>query len=283
MFEPSYALAVFFATSCGVTISFAQASIAVKPATIWYSEQFEIHSKSAGRDYLIQVAKPVKPQSEKLPAIYLLDGSMMTGYGYFGDTTPAYVVAIGYPTEHFDQWLSLRNHDLVHVRLPDDVKVAAGSGGGAQFEKFLRDELRPLIESRYPIDPQRTVLAGHSFGGLFALHVLLNNPDAFRDYLICSPAVWAEPQLLQKASSFHTTTPRHIFIGVGSKEEEQFGEGLRMVKNAQELADRLKDHVSGTEVSFTDFEGQTHGTVIAGCLSQGLQIMLPTPPIPTDH
>jgi predicted alpha/beta superfamily hydrolase len=48
-----------------------------------------------------------------------------------------------------------------------------------------------------------------------------------------------------------------------------------MVKNAQELAARLKDHASSAEVSFTDFEGQTHGTAIPECLSHGLQFILP--------
>ena len=70
------------------------------------------------------------------PVIYLLDGNALFGEvadmvitnGYFGDTAPAYVVGIGYPNEAFSQWLSLRNHDLVHVHVPDDVVVAKGSG-----------------------------------------------------------------------------------------------------------------------------------------------------------
>ena len=274
-----------------VRTCFAQVAIAVKPATVWYSEQFTVHSKSLERDFLIQVARPSKSLAGKVPAIYLLDGNslfgevadMVTSYGYFGDTAPAYVVGIGYPGQDFSQWLSLRNRDLLHVHLPDDVKVAAGSGDGAKFQKFLQQELRPMIERRYPIDPHRSILAGHSFGGLFTLHVLLNNPEAFNDYLICSPAIWAEPQLLQKASAFHAPEPLKVFIGIGSKEEEQFGEGSRMVKNAQELAARLRDHASGAEVSFTDFEDQTHGTVIAGCLSEGFRIMLPAPPATASH
>jgi hypothetical protein len=186
---------------------------------------FTVHSKSLERDFLIQVARPSKPLAGKVPAIYLLDGNslfgevadMVTSYGYFGDTAPAYVVGIGYPGPDFSQWLSLRNRDLLHVHLPDAVKVAAGSGDGAKFQKFLQQELRPMIERRYPIDPHRSILAGHSFGGLFTLHLLLNNPEAFNDYLICSPAIWAEPQLLQKASAFHTPEPLKVFIGIGQR------------------------------------------------------------------
>ena len=188
-----------------------------------------------------------------------------------------------YPGDELSQWLTLRNHDLVHVHIPDNVTVAAGSGEGAKFEKFLLEELRPLIERRYPVDAHRSIIAGHSFGGLFALHVVLNNPAAFDDYVICSPSIWAEPQLLEKASAFHTSLPLKAAIGIGSKEEQQFGEGMRMVKNAKDLAARLADHASGVEVKFNEFEGQTHGTAIPECLSTGLQFMLPISPTSPSH
>jgi predicted alpha/beta superfamily hydrolase len=279
----AFALAVASAAFCGVSTSLAQQATAQKPATIWYTDEFTVHSKTVGRDFLIQIARPVKPQVGKVPAIYLLDGNslfgeaadMVTSYGYFGDTAPAYVVGIGYPAADYGEWLSQRNHDLVHVRVPASIEVAKGSGDGAQFQKFVQEELRPLIASRYAVDDRRAILAGHSFGGLFALHVFLHDSSAFSGYIICSPAIWAEPQLLEKASALHTADPLRVFISVGSREEAQFGDKLGMVKNAQALAARLKDHASGADVSFTDFDGQTHGTSIPECLSNGIQFMLP--------
>jgi predicted alpha/beta superfamily hydrolase len=287
----SLTLTAVIATFGGAATGFAQAVGVAKSATIWYSEQFKVHSKIVGRDFLIQIARPVRPLVGKAPVIYLLDGNALFGEvadmvitnGYFGDTAPAYVVGIGYPNEAFSQWLSLRNHDLVHVHVPDDVVVAKGSGEGAKFQKFLLEELRPLIERRYPVDAHRATLAGHSFGGLFALHLLLNTPGAFDDYLICSPAIWAETQSLEQATDFHTAVPLKVFIGIGSKEEEQFGEGWRMVKNAKDLAVRLGDHASGVEVKFNEFDGQTHGTAIPECLSRGLQFVLSTPQAAAAH
>jgi predicted alpha/beta superfamily hydrolase len=286
----SFPLAAIVAIFVGPLTCFAQESTASKPATIWYSEQFTLHSNAVGRDFLIQVARPVKPQTGKVPVVYVLDGNtlfgevadMVTSFGYFGDTAPAYVVGIGYPTEEFGEWLSLRNHDLVHAHIPDNIKLAAGSGEGAKFEKFLLEELRPLIEHRYPVDAHRSMLAGHSFGGLFTLHVLLADPGAFAGYLICSPSIWAEPQLLEQASAFHALAPLKVFIGVGSKEEMQFGEGLRMVKNSEDLAARLRSHASSADVNFIEFEGQTHGTVIPAFFSQALQFVLP-PPAAAGH
>ncbi len=293
MMKPSFSLALAAVLTAfgGASFSLAQAAVATKPATIWYSEQFTVHSKNVGRDFLIQVARPVRPVVGKAPVVYVLDGNALFGEvadmvisnGYFGDTAPAYVVGIGYPSGELTQWLSLRNHDLLHVHLPDNVTMAAGSGGGAKFEKFLLEELRPLIEQRYAVDAHRSIVAGHSFGGLFALHLLLNDPTAFDDYLICSPAIWAEPQLLESASAFHTVSPLKVAVGVGSKEEEQFGEDMRMVKNAKDLATRLGDHASGVEVKFNAYEGQSHGTVIPECLSSGLQFLLPASATAASH
>jgi len=160
-----YTAVVVLSAGLGPNSAFAQDATDTKPATIWYSEQFIFHSKSLERDFLIQVAKPLKPQTSKVSVIYVLDGnslfpavaSMMQGYGGFGHSAPAYVVGIGYPDQTLEQWFSLRTHDLLSGPVPDSVKevpdsfkAAAASGNGAGFAKFLLQELRPMIERRYP-------------------------------------------------------------------------------------------------------------------------------------
>lgn len=272
--------------------TYAQSANTAKPATIWYTEQFTMHSKYAGRDFLIQIAKPVR-SAGKEPVVYVLDGNPLFGEiadiaiddASDGDIAPAYIVGIGYPTEDFNQWLTLRNRDLLHEHVPEELRANAakvgagfeGGGGGYQFQAFILKELRPLIERRYEANPHRTILAGHSFGGVFTLHVLLNDPSAFDSYIICSPSIWAEPGLLGNASTFHSA-PHRVFIGVGSKEEAQFGENLRMVDNAKALVDRLRDHASNIDLRFEQFEGESHVTTIPECFSDGLQFVLPPAP-----
>ncbi len=55
----------------------AQTATITKPATLWYTEEFTVHSKIVGRDFLIQFAKPVKSQEAKVPVIYALDGNTL--------------------------------------------------------------------------------------------------------------------------------------------------------------------------------------------------------------
>ena len=292
-----YTAVVVLSAGFGPNSAFAQDATDTKPATIWYSEQFIFHSKSLERDFLIQVAKPLKPQTSKVSVIYVLDGnslfpavaSMMQGYGGFGHSAPAYVVGIGYPDQTLEQWFSLRTHDLLSGPVPDSVKevpdsfkAAAASGNGAGFAKFLLQELRPMIERRYPVDPHQSILAGHSLGASFASHVLLHESGAFDDYLLCSPSIWTEPQLLDKASTFHAASPLKVFIGAGTKEDEDFVEG-HMLPNAHVLVARLRNHASAVDVSLVEFEGKNHGTALPDCISQGIRTLLPSPPAASSH
>src|SRR5262249_27581019 len=135
----------------------------VKAATIIASEQFVLHSKAVDQDYLIQVAKPfaLGPSDPTLPfpVVYITDGANPFGpaassartFPLEGLAQSDYVVAIGYPTENPLEIGALRQRDLVHTAV--DPSVLKTPLGGKAFEAFLLEELRPLIESRYPVDP----------------------------------------------------------------------------------------------------------------------------------
>ena len=51
-----------------------RADPALPGAQIWSTEQFVMRSDIVGRDFLIQVGKPLLPQTVKAPAVYVLDG-----------------------------------------------------------------------------------------------------------------------------------------------------------------------------------------------------------------
>ena len=252
----------------------------VERATIGLSEQFVMHSEHVGDDFLIQIAAPmfVRPPNPdaRFPVIYVTDGSSMfglvssisRGLPLEGLSEYAYVVAIGYPTDEFMELGALRSRDLVHAKTAD-VGMPFKIGGGAAFEAFLLQELRPLIEERYPVDPERSVLAGHSLGGLFAAAVLKNDPGAFAAYLIGSPSMQFDPMLADHVRAVADEGGgRRVFIGVGALEGE-------MIPRATALEDALTASGSTFDVRRVTFENETHVSVMAALITHGLQHVLP--------
>ncbi|MEN8721053.1 MAG: S-formylglutathione hydrolase [Oceanococcaceae bacterium] len=102
--------------------------------------------------------------------------------------------------------------------VPDDPEGAWDFGLGAgfyvdatqspwathyQMQRYIRDELRALVEAEFPVDPTRAGIFGHSMGGHGALTLGLKNPDIWRSISafapICAPlhCPWGEKALGQ--------------------------------------------------------------------------------------
>jgi predicted alpha/beta superfamily hydrolase len=231
------------------------------------ARQFVVHSTLVGRDYVVVVSPPPifgswvsadlkaagsKQLEQKLPAIYALDA----GYGIAGPMaqmmagvatmSPAYVVSVGYR----EGQTNFQRTDLLHHSVTEGA-VTYG-GGGAKFQSFLTEELRPFVEARYPLDPTRAILYGHSFGGLFAANVLADSPDSFDGYVIGSPSVWIDPQVLAKVAGAAKGNGHRIFVAVGEKED------LKMLDGASQLAATLTAAPSSFKVEKRVFAGESH-------------------------
>jgi predicted alpha/beta superfamily hydrolase len=250
------------------------------PATVPLAEQFVMHSSGAKRDFLIQVSLPTQLRpGEKAAALYVLDGN--AGFGLMTDSVrilhpgavaTTYVVAIGYqdPVESGD----LRDVDLAHVK--GTIRGLKLGGGGAAFEAFILKELRPFIEARYPIDPSKSVLMGHSLGGLFATTVLANRPDAFSGYLISSPSLQFDPELLDRVKSVAShASGQRVYVSVGSEE------GRVAIPAADALHAALTTQGSKLETRYCKVPGYYHMSVTLTLASVALPFLLPPPPAPT--
>jgi len=231
------------------------------------ARQFLVHSALVARDFVVVVSRPPifgswvsadlkaassKQLNQKLPAIYALDagygvaGPMAQMMAGVGTMTPAYVVSIGYG----EGQANFHQTDLLH-RSVTEGGVTFG-GGGARFQAFLTEELRPFLEAKYPLDPNKAILFGHSFGGLFAAHVLADSPEAFDGYLIGSPSVWIDPQVLAKLASAAKGNGHRVFVAVGEQEEP------RMLDGASQLAAILIAAPSNFKVERKVFAGEGH-------------------------
>jgi predicted alpha/beta superfamily hydrolase len=82
-----------------------------------------------------------------------------------------------------------RTHDLTPPATGATAKQFPTAGGADAFASFILDEALPMVRAKYRVLPA-TVLAGHSFGGLFAVHVAATRPGAFAGIIAMSPSLW---------------------------------------------------------------------------------------------
>jgi predicted alpha/beta superfamily hydrolase len=266
---------------------------AASPALLLGAVQFDVTSKITQRTYRIYVAGASAPPSKGgYPVIYVVDAgasfataASQAGLGRFEGKRPALVVGITYPDAR--STLTLRNRDLtpsepVRASRAQMEKtfgtVKPGDFGGADdFHRFMMEELRPLIARMYEVDARDQSIMGYSFGGLFALHVLFEHPNAYRSFVAGSPSIWwNDCELLKDEASFASAvragraSPR---ILITSDEWEQpKGDPDRMVDNARELATRLEEikGPAGYDVRYVLFPSETHVTGIPASTSRGV-------------
>jgi predicted alpha/beta superfamily hydrolase len=93
--------------------------------------------------------------------------------------------------------------------------VTSKTGGGANFLRFLRNELIPHIDSTYRTDPYR-LLVGHSLGGITAVQALYTMPETFNGYIAIDPSMWWDERVLVRQAREFFAKPslpnRSLFV-----------------------------------------------------------------------
>ncbi len=252
------------------------------------ASQIDLTSR-LGRNYRIFVAVPsVPPPPGGFPVLYLLDGNasfatamdaaavQMRRPGGSG-LSPGIVVGIGYPREApFD--MERRSFD--YLASGTSTNPAFKFGGAAQFADFIETELKPMIESTWPVDRTRQALFGHSFGGLFVLWSLFTRPEAFQAHIAASPSIWWDSRaILKNADAYEQrkqvpSAKARLLITVGGLERDiPFPGGkLDMVADAEALATRLRAKAEGAvDVSYAAIADESHMSVIPSAISRGVR------------
>ena len=98
-------------------------------------------------------------------------------------------------------------------------------GGKAdEYGKFLIQELKPMIDSRYRTEQkaESTAIMGSSLGGLVALHLAFNNPNVFGVCGAISPSIWwASRDILDKIAALpEGQGPSRVWLDMGTKEAQ---------------------------------------------------------------
>jgi predicted alpha/beta superfamily hydrolase len=242
--------------------------------------------------------------------LYLADAN-----GFFGGTVdlvrslqlarhlpPILVVGIGYPVGVLAETRDRRTRDLTPTAdegfaalFPDQAEMG---GAGATLD-FIRRELMPWVHDRYEVDPADATFFGHSFGGLFGLSVLFDEPGTFRRYIIGSPSLWWDRRTTLASegryAEGHDDLPATVFFGIGA-DETQDGrerEAVNLPEDERRAAtawyidmvddmNRLVDQLAGRGYPSLRwqrevFPGEFHVTVPLLTLSRGLRFVYDAP------
>lgn len=190
-----FLLATAIPTSAGEVIS----------ETIEWGRSWTLESKILGEERTILVSTPDTYENgdAHYPVLYLTDAR---GAFKHASATADFLARTGRMPEMIVVGVTNtdRNRDLTPTRAtmtrPDGSQARFPNSGGAdKFLEFFSTELMPFVESTYRTQPFE-ILAGHSLGGLFATHTLLTRPELFGAYIVVSPALpWDNELMLRKA------------------------------------------------------------------------------------
>lgn len=167
---------------------------------------------------------------QKYPVVYLLDGS---GHFYSvagmihqlssinGNTICPKMIVVAIPNTNRTRDLTPTKGDPDHPYV--DEGMLKVSGGGERFISFLRQELIPHIESKYPTAPFR-MLIGHSFGGLTVMNAFHKHSDLFNAYVAIDPSMWWGKQQLLEEIKNSTIDAKYkgkcLYVGIANTMEE---------------------------------------------------------------
>jgi predicted alpha/beta superfamily hydrolase len=215
-------------------------------------------------------------QTQKYPVIYLLDGekhfNVTTGIvqslsrGYYPLIPECIIVAIKNTN---------RSRDLTPT---NDSTLSYETGGANQFASFINKELIPEINRSYRTLDYK-ILIGHSFGGLFSLNILFNNPSNFNAYITIDPSLWWDNNLLVNNLEKNIQTTDYkgsiLFfanansIGKQKVPNKQHDNHFKAKKRTLEILSNTTPKKLNYSIKY--YEDEDHGSVVLPSIIDGLR------------
>lgn len=214
----------------------------------------------------IQVVLPqkYKPGSnEKYDVLYVLDGdwntktvndieSFIENESYMPPTIIVGILNVD------------RDRDLTPTHVADNKT----SGGAGKFLAFLKNELIPYIDKTYPSNTDNSIF-GHSFGGLFVVYALLNEPRLFKSYIAADPSFWWDNGYMNKVAVEKLPSLAHLnkTLYISGREGEAF-KGMGIVSIDSILKIKAPEGFIWKDLAYPD---ETHGSVRLKSIYDGLK------------
>jgi uncharacterized protein len=242
------------------------------------SEWIDIKSTvfRAGRSLLVDLPDSYAEGERRYPVLYVMDATFhafhaaATAKALSDNGRMPEVIVVG--VRHEDRIRELTPTRVAEATVEGEVLPFPTSGGAGALRTFLETEVIPEIEKRYRTEPHR-ILAGHSFGGMFALDTLLARPGLFQTVIAISPTVWWDDRYLIRRVQAHLQSkaplPATLVLAAG----EEFP---AMNEPFAELEKLLASPPKGLKVHTFHFEEEDHySTAVPGFYSALRRVFAP--------
>jgi predicted alpha/beta superfamily hydrolase len=258
---------------------------AAEPITI--GETVTIRSDILDEERTVLVSTPAgyEQSGQSYPVLYMTDGDAhlthTRGTADFlvqnGLMPP--VIIVGVTNTDRTRDLSPTNASL--AGRDGTLREFPTSGGASHFLDFFEKELFPYVESHYRTSPYR-LLAGHSFGGLFALNALFTRPAMFEAVIAVGPSLrWDEDLPLRQARSFfeeHDELNATLVVVMANEEE-----GDPAPTRLDQLEKTLEQsNLEGFEWQVRRMPDETHGSAVLRAHYWGLRRVFQPWLLPAD-
>ncbi len=238
---------------------------AAEPITI--GERLELPSKllSETRSVLVSTPPGYERTQESYPVLYMTDG---IGHLVHTRGTVDFLARQGMMPQVIIVAIvnTDRTRDLTPTRADTvlrngTIRKNPTSGGADTFLDFIEKELFPFVEKRYRTVPYR-IFAGHSYGGLLALHAAFTRPDLFGSVISVSPSLrWDDALPVRQASTFlegRKTFNGGLFVTMANELRDD---------PSPNLLDKLESHLEGVgakgfEWAVMRMPDENHGSVV---------------------
>jgi len=191
------------------------------------TQVLKFQSKIDSEQYVLDIRLPdnYTKTNKKYPVLYVTDAqwafsSMYVGYrGQHGDGLVPDLIIVGITwTDSYD---TRRERDFTPTtRIDEDPNT----GNAPKFLSVIKNEIIHLIDSNYRTEKNDRALFGASLGGLFTVYTLFHEPALFNRYIIISPALWWDDEIVFKYekdfAKKNSSLNAKVFISSGEHEEK---------------------------------------------------------------
>jgi predicted alpha/beta superfamily hydrolase len=285
------------------TAHVAASTSAPPPYVLDDTEVRTLHADGTNRDYQVQVSLPPsyrKDPDRRYPVLFVTDAnyafplirSISRRVGDHGNGTEDFIlVGLAYAVGDTPEYSRRRDYTPTPHGSADAVSDMPGRpvvyGESDTYRRFIKEQVFPLIAANYRADMTRKIYAGHSYGGLLGLDILIAEPDMFQYYILGSPSLQFDRQVefarMRTATSTLKDMPANVMMVLGAYEtvepsshDPRYNRSVDMVRNARRFMDELKaKRYPGLHIQMTTIPDEDHLTVFPSVITRGLLWALP--------